>query len=195
MKAKIGDYRIKTDDCCWIDHYTKQRNTTMIYNIIICGDTVYELNAAYLRGANAMRNEISFRDNPFGDGSYSHDQWEAGHEHEAAGEHFRFGRDVLNAIPPEGDTWREDKGVPRDSSHNVDMEWYEEQLAAPKIAKLISVRIEVPQKSRRRHGVGSYKWIDGFKVITPEGMELQPYMRKREAVSHCKERGWTTGLS
>lgn len=50
-------------------------------------------------------------------------------------------------------------------------------------AKLIPVQIEVPAGR-------SYRWVEGFKVVTPEGKELQPHMRKRAAQQFCKTQGW-----
>lgn len=55
-------------------------------------------------------------------------------------------------------------------------------------AKLVPVKMEVPRPS---HGKPGYAWVDGFKVVTPEGSELQPYMRVNEAKRFCKDQGWS----
>jgi hypothetical protein len=55
------------------------------------------------------------------------------------------------------------------------------------IAALVPVRIEVASPCRGRPG---YRWADGFKVITPAGHEIQPWMTKREARAFCKARRW-----
>lgn len=59
--------------------------------------------------------------------------------------------------------------------------------ATQPIAKLVPVRIEVAAPRRGRPG---YRWADGFKVVTPAGHELQPWMTKREARKFCKDRRW-----
>ena len=35
-----------------------------------------------------------------------------------------------------------------------------------------------------------YRWVDCFKVIDPQGREIQPWMRIREAYAFCKSQGW-----
>lgn len=54
-------------------------------------------------------------------------------------------------------------------------------------AKLVPVRIEV---AALRHGKPIFLWVNGFKVITPSGAEIQPYMRSREAREFCRSHGW-----
>lgn len=51
------------------------------------------------------------------------------------------------------------------------------------VATLVPVLMEVPRGRK-------YAWVEGFKVVTPTGSEIQPYMRKREARAFCRERGW-----
>lgn len=54
-------------------------------------------------------------------------------------------------------------------------------------AILRNVRFEVPYT---RNGRPSYKMVEGYQVISPEGSQLFPYMRKLEAISFCKQRDW-----
>lgn len=35
-----------------------------------------------------------------------------------------------------------------------------------------------------------YEWVEGFKVIDPQGREIQPCMRKREAYAYCQSQQW-----
>lgn len=98
-------------------------------NEIVLSDTIYEMSPAYIEGARAMRAGISWHFNPHRDGSQSHDDWDYGHTHEAAGEHFRFGLDLIEAAAT-GASYEEDGAVPRDTDHNVDQAWIDMQLAA-----------------------------------------------------------------
>jgi hypothetical protein len=52
--------------------------------------------------------------------------WEAGHCNESAGEHLRFGKDLL-AQPKKGILFREDPAVPRDE-YGVDKAWCRQAL-------------------------------------------------------------------
>lgn len=56
-------------------------------------------------------------------------------------------------------------------------------------ARLLFTQIEVGCPDRR--GRPSYKWVDAWTVIGPEGEQYAPPMRKREAVKFCKDHGWT----
>lgn len=49
---------------------------------ITIGDTVYDLTRAYKAGAKANRDGISFRSNPYEDGSQDYYDWNSGHENE-----------------------------------------------------------------------------------------------------------------
>lgn len=91
---------------------------------IILGDTKYEIDTAYRAGARAMRRGVPWDCSPHRHGSYAYDQWDAGHTHEAAGEHVRFGIDVITARRPAKYVWQEDPTVPRDPHGNVDDDWY-----------------------------------------------------------------------
>lgn len=57
-------------------------------------------------------------------------------------------------------------------------------------AKLKPVMMEVYTSNR------GYHWVEGYQVVTPEGLELQPHMRKRNtnydvsASNFCKNMGW-----
>ncbi len=55
------------------------------------------------------------------------------------------------------------------------------------IAKLVPVQVEVVSNVR---GKPRWRWVDGFKVVTPSGLEVLPHMRKREARRYCRENGW-----
>lgn len=65
-------------------------------------------------------------------------------------------------------------------------------------ATLVHVQMEVSH-SRLRPSLllgrmwyqPGYRWVNGFKVIDPQGREIQPYMRIREAYAYCKEQGWS----
>lgn len=46
------------------------------------GDTIYELDAAYRRGALHCRSGGYYRSNPYRLGSYAYDQWESGYTNE-----------------------------------------------------------------------------------------------------------------
>ncbi len=59
------------------------------------------------------------------------------------------------------------------------------------IATLVRERMEVGSPVRRKHGMSpSYRWVDCFKVLDPQGREIQPWMRIREAYAYCKQQGW-----
>jgi|TARA_R100000687_G_scaffold81622_1_gene78981 hypothetical protein len=102
-------------------------------NEVIMGDTVYEMSPAYIDGARAMRRSTTFHANPYSDRSQEHADWDFGHTHEAAGEHFRFGLDLI-AQPATGASFEEDPAVPRDEDHNVDQDWIDKQMAAREAA-------------------------------------------------------------
>jgi hypothetical protein len=59
--------------------------------------------------------------------------------------------------------------------------------AAWPVATLVPVRLEVPCVRDRRP---SYRWVDGYKVIAPNGAEIQPYMQCHEARAFCLEQRW-----
>lgn len=69
-------------------------------NSIVCGGVVYEIDAAYRAGAKATREgSPTSPSNPHRHGCYQSEQWNAGRINEAAGEHDRFGVDVICAQP------------------------------------------------------------------------------------------------
>lgn len=103
----------------------KKQTTPML----IVGEDSYELDKYYIEGALAMRAQISWKSNPYKDGSARNFSWSYGHVNESTGEHIREGVDVLmnaNAFA----VWPEDKNVPRDGSGSVDREWYRRKLDA-----------------------------------------------------------------
>ena len=83
-------------------------------NRIVIGDTVHDITEPYRAGARAMRRGTTWHANPYRHGSRRHEDWDRGHTHEAAGEHFRFGRDLVEAAM-RGEEFAEDAGVPRDA--------------------------------------------------------------------------------
>ncbi len=59
---------------------------------------MYHLDAAYRAGARAMRQGIPYGiSNPYRTFTQQHDQFNYGHVNESAGEHIRFGVDVIEA--------------------------------------------------------------------------------------------------
>lgn len=36
----------------------------------------------------------------------------------------------------------------------------------------------------------SIRWVQGYKITSPDGKELQPFMRRRAAKAFCKAQGW-----
>lgn len=56
-------------------------------------------------------------------------------------------------------------------------------------AMLIPTRVEVATKD------GGYKWVDGYQIISPEGKEIFPYMRKAVARRYCRTAGWSCWVS
>lgn len=91
-------------------------------NTLVVHDTEYEMNAAYLAGAQAFRDNVPNSCNPYRHLSQSHDFWDYGHVNESADEHFRFGRDVLTA-PRDGSRFEMDPQVPRDNGADVNSDW------------------------------------------------------------------------
>lgn len=61
-----------------------------------------------------------------------------------------------------------------------------------KKALLYPIMIESYSPSKKQ-----FIWVQGYKVVSPEGEELQPYMRKvsthyeSSASVFCKEKGWS----
>lgn len=85
-------------------------------NRILVGDTLYDVTGAYVKGALAMRGSVTHHANPYrGDRA---DEWSQGHDNEAAGEHFRFGRDVLSD-PSDGREIGEDPALSRNEYGEV----------------------------------------------------------------------------
>ena len=78
------------------------------------------MTSAYRHGAQACRQGIPFYANPHRAGTQSNDDWDAGHMNEAAGEHFRFGRDLVQAAQ-QGTTFYMDSRIKRTLAGDVDM--------------------------------------------------------------------------
>lgn len=61
------------------------------------------------------------------------------------------------------------------------------------IAKLVPVMLERCYRSRSwftNRLSPRFYWVEGYKVITPDQKEIQPYMLKLEARRYCREMGW-----
>jgi hypothetical protein len=97
----------------------------MKLNTLVVGENLYEMSKAYREGALAMRNAISFKHNPHPNSIQANYDWENGHMNEAAGEHFRFGIDVIIA-PLNGRYFEEDASVPRitDTRNELDFSYW-----------------------------------------------------------------------
>lgn len=93
-------------------------------NQIIIGDSSYVVTAAYREGALAMRSQIPWNRCPLS--GERREEWEAGHCNESAGEHIRFGKDLVSQ-PKQGKVFREDPDVPR-TEFGVDKRWYQSAL-------------------------------------------------------------------
>lgn len=96
------------------------------YNQLIVHDTQYEVGRSYKAGALAFRAGTPNSCNPHRFGSGAHDAWDYGHVNESAGEHFRFGKDVL-AEPSRGSHIPMDPDVPRRDGADPDDEWVHAQ--------------------------------------------------------------------
>jgi hypothetical protein len=92
------------------------------YNKLLIGDTEYELSEAYIHGAKAFRANTPNNCNPHRYRSAIHDAWDYGHCNESAGEHFRFGQDVLVAAR-KGLRFEMDNAVPRVDGADPDYAW------------------------------------------------------------------------
>ena len=98
----------------------------MTNNTIVIGDDGYEVTKAYREGALAMRAQTPWNCCPVS--GTRREEWEHGHCNESAGEHIRFGKDLI-AQPRKGILFREDPDVPRDE-FGVIKEWYCSALQA-----------------------------------------------------------------
>lgn len=96
-------------------------------SLLVCGDTLFEMDRFYIEGAQAMRQRTPWNCNPYRQGSTRHDQWGYGHENESAQEHIRFGQDLLQAKPA-GTCFAEDPSIPRNDHGEISYAWYSEQL-------------------------------------------------------------------
>lgn len=110
-------------------------------NCLLINDTEYNISAAYIEGATAMREGISYKHNPHNTNSMAYDSWNDGHSNESAGEHIRFGGDVL-AVSGKGIHIMEDMSIPKDQYGNVKRGWYQEKLG--EICKQIVVKPKKP---------------------------------------------------
>lgn len=100
----------------------------MSLNTLVIGDTEYALSKAYCDGARALREGVPYNSNPnYGSSSQAHEDWSAGHVNESAGEHFRFGQDLLQ-VPHNSLRFEEDPAVTRDAHGEVCLVWYETKI-------------------------------------------------------------------
>lgn len=91
-------------------------------NTIVIGDAEHVMTQAYLNGARALRRGVPFSCNPHGHGSQAYDDWDWGHTHDAAGEHYRFGTDLVDA-KRNGSRFELDDKVPRDENGDPQDSW------------------------------------------------------------------------
>ena len=89
-------------------------------NKLVIGDTTYEMDAEYRRGALDARLRVPYQ-------WKTSDQWGYGHTNECAGEHYRFGMDLIAALRT-GSTFQEDPSIPRDDHGNVDLVFIEQAI-------------------------------------------------------------------
>ena len=77
-------------------------------NRLVCGDTEYTLDEAYLLGARALRSGVSYDANPYNEATEedNYSQWNYGHVNESAGEHIIRGNVDVLSIPCSGLTFR-----------------------------------------------------------------------------------------
>ncbi len=82
---------------------------------IVVGDKNYNMTPAYIAGAKAFRADQQTWDNPYNEDmqQMSYEDWEAGFDNEDAGEHKRFGKDLIEECEP-GATYDEDPDLERD---------------------------------------------------------------------------------
>jgi len=87
-------------------------------NTLLIHDTLYTMTPAYIAGARACRDEVPHWANPHADGTQDSYDWSFAHDNEAAGEHRRFGKDLLDEHPAsvefgmDPDIARDDNGEP-----------------------------------------------------------------------------------
>jgi hypothetical protein len=67
-------------------------------------------------------------------------------------------------------------------------------------AKINNIALLIPVDRERGYGKKPFEWIPCYKVIAPNGNEIQPYMRKitnrfeQSAKDYCKAQGWETKI-
>jgi hypothetical protein len=91
-------------------------------NTVVIGDSEYVMNQSYLAGAQAFRNSVPCNCNPHTYGTQAHDDWDWGHTHDSAGEHFRFGKDLIT-VTRNGSRFEIDDAVPRDENGDAQDAW------------------------------------------------------------------------
>lgn len=97
-------------------------------NTLVVHDTEYEINPRYLDGALAFRGGVPYSCNPHRFGTQSHDDWDYGHVNESAGEHFRFGIDIVLSKRA-GQRFEMDPSTPRNQCGDVEWGWLRGQRA------------------------------------------------------------------
>lgn len=98
-------------------------------NTIVIGDSEYVMTQAYLNGALALRRSVPYSCNPHTHGTQAHDDWDWGHTHDAAGEHFRYGKDLIT-VKRNGSRFEIDESVPRDENGDTQDNWVYAQRKA-----------------------------------------------------------------
>ena len=66
-------------------------------NKLLIGWDMYDITAAYRRGATAMRTSVPCTYNPYSSASQEYYDWDNGHANEAAGYHYADNLDVITA--------------------------------------------------------------------------------------------------
>src|SRR3546814_12421051 len=99
------------------------------------------------------------------------------------GEHIRFGVDVIATSPRLNRTFELDQAVPRDSSGDVDMDWYARQLTALDAPVEAAVRL-LPEGKQ-------LTWRQYRAALTPDGFPLttEPLPSPARRARHRVTRG------
>lgn len=66
-------------------------------NRLLVGCDMYDITAAYRRGAIAMRTSVPYNFNPYSSHTQEYYDWDNGHSNESAGFHAADNGDVIDA--------------------------------------------------------------------------------------------------
>lgn len=98
-------------------------------NTLVVHDCEHTMTRAYREGARAFRRSVPWNCNPYRPDTDGHEAWSDGHVNDSAGEHYRFGKDLVEA-PCNGARFEMDASVPRESWGDVSNEWHAQQRQA-----------------------------------------------------------------